>query len=446
MNQFCARTGNGLSGIMSHLPRTLWILLLLGAVLRVAAIELRPEGALFTAPDEPEYLAIAESIAAGNGFAFYGEPTAYRDMLFPSLAGGLMAMVGSECVVFYLQLLLDLGTALLLFLIVRRHRSESAALMAGAFWLLYPAAVLFTALFLTETLFVFLWVLALYVYDRIDPDNAARVSLILGLILGLLLLTRATGVILVLALVLHLLFRRHYRTATVMLVVMLVVILPWMMRNASVMGSFSLNTNSGINLYQGNNPYATGAYRFDDPVTAPLEFGKLKEAGRNQRATRLSLEYIRSFPVQTLALWPRKLAYFWSTDVSLWAHYAARPGVSLAARLRALPWTSLAVTAAVYIALVMTGVAGLGLSTTAPLRGVLIAQIGLATLSAFATYGLARYHYPLMPALIIGAASLQQPGMWRSASAARRVITALILLFLVAVWGAEMFTIAMAES
>ena len=45
--------------LFSHLPGTCWLLLLIGALLRMAAIEWRPEGAVANGPDEGEYLRVA---------------------------------------------------------------------------------------------------------------------------------------------------------------------------------------------------------------------------------------------------------------------------------------------------------------------------------------------------------------------------------------------------
>jgi len=64
-------------------------LLIIGAGFRLFVLELRPEGALLIAPDEPEYLEIAQHIWMGEGFSFGGKPTAYRDMLLPYLTEGV---------------------------------------------------------------------------------------------------------------------------------------------------------------------------------------------------------------------------------------------------------------------------------------------------------------------------------------------------------------------
>ncbi len=399
---------------------------------------------MLSAPDEPEYFEIAQNVAQGQGFAFHGQPTAYRDLLFPATAGWLMRLFGSVHVVFYLQLLLDLGTALMLFVWVRRKFSARAAVIIAGAWLLYPAAILYTSLFLTETLFVFLWVLALYI--TIPPFTGGLRGAALGITLGLLLLTRATGALLAVAILIHLLYHRRVRAAFIVIAVMFVVILPWMLRNSATVNRFALNTNTGINLYLGNNPHATGAYRFDDAVTAPLDFEHTTETKRDLRATQLALDYARSHPIETLKLWPKKFAFFWSTDMALWAHYAPQPNTSLAGTLRDVPPWMLIITALAYAIMVLAGIAGLGLVSHLPWRGFLLLQLGLGTLSALITYGLPRYHAPMLPALLLGAAALSTPGAWQQASRIQRVgVIGISVLFLV-IWLAEGYTILIGGS
>ncbi len=431
------------AGSRFHIPRVLLILFILGALLRIAAIELRPDEAMLIAPDEPEYLEIAQSLAQGHGFSFHGEPTAYRDLLFPAFAAAKSMVIGTRGV-FYAQLLLDLCTTVLLFWLGRKWLNEKTRVWLAGAWLLYPAAILYTSLFLTETLSLFLWVLALCVFAWADGRKALPPYVILGFILGLLLLTRASGVVLVLAILIHLLYQRQVRATLIVFAVMFVTVLPWMLRNASAVGQFALNTNQGINLYIGNHPGTTGSYHFDEDEFLSGEGRARSEVERNVLATELARNYIRSHPLKTLALWPKKFAYFWSTDMALWAHYLPNPAApSLAAQLHTAPWILLVLTGLAYIAITAGGVAGFVLVKAFPLRGVLILQIVLATLAALVTYGLPRYHAPLMPALMIGAAAwMQTPGAWRNAVRSHRWMLILLIALLLAIWMMEGYTIA----
>jgi len=68
-------------------------------------------------------------------------------------------------------------------------------------------------------------------------------------------------------------------------------------RNYYHFGRFiPISTNGGINLYIGNNPYATGEYRWDSVVTNPLE--RLPEYERDKEASRLAKKYMKNHPLE----------------------------------------------------------------------------------------------------------------------------------------------------
>jgi 4-amino-4-deoxy-L-arabinose transferase-like glycosyltransferase len=430
------------------MPRTFWIIFAVGLLLRIAAIELRPANALSRAPDEGEYLSLARHLAHGDGFTLTGAPTAYRDLLFPFAAALVLRVCGdSPTPVLYGQVALSLLSALLLYTLGRRRFSERAAFVMAAIWLLYPGAILFSALFLTETLFLFLWIAALVLFDRLEASqNKLTPAVLVGITLGLLLLTRAAGVVLVGAMVLSLLLRRKPRwtALAVLLAATFITVLPWMARNAKTIGAFTLNTNGGINLLIGSNPYAQGAYNFSEEVQALLPPESAGEVARDHAGTAYALSYARALPARTLKLCARKLAYLWSTDMSFWLHYAPGAGSdSLSAHLRSLPLIALLITALPYLLLVLAGVAGLVLVTGFPARDLYLWQLGLGLGITLLSYGLARYHLPYMPALVVGAGALiDKSQAWPHTSLSRRLFLLLLVCGLGGVWLMESLTIA----
>ena len=313
---------------MKRVPRTLILLLLAGALLRILLIEVRPPGALERAPDEQEYLALARNIAHGSGFSLNGEFTAYRDMFYPALAGRIMAFAGdSPRPMLYLQVLLSCATAFLLFRITSRRFPEEAAVWTAGVWLFYPAAALASALFLTATLFVFFVVLSLECYDRLVAGGfRAADALWLGVAAGLTVLTRAVGLVLLVALLLRLVTLRygpyaatHWKSAVLLVAACAALCVPWMARNAARVGSFTLNTNGGFDFVGG----AALHHALTMPVHTPRE-----ETGALRRIGDVPLLSQTATPgVSTedddgiLALWSGKFARIWTTDIGLWTHY-----------------------------------------------------------------------------------------------------------------------------
>ncbi len=455
------------------------IILLVAAILRIAAISLRPPEAMLQAPDEPDFYNLALSVAHGEGFAMDGQPTAYRDMLFPSLVGVAFRLTGGWLPIFILlQIAADLLTIFLLYRIGAGRFGERIGIFMAAAWAIYPAAIFYCSLFLTETLFVFLVTLALYLYDKVEASwNKQTVSplgppakwgggpsahipaALLGLTLGLATLTRSAGLVFLATFLIYIVLFRfetprgiRFRTAGFVVLGAAIVCLPWMLRNHRVLGSFSLNTNTGVNLYIGNNPYATGAYRFDDPVEAPLLAADPQQPGgevaRNELAMSLALEYWRTHTGVIPDLWARKFAYLWATDMPLWLHYdPAAPaiggeGLSLRERLHTLPFSKLALSALPHMLIVCFGAAGIFLTRHFSTRGLFILQLTLGAVATFVSFGLFRFHFPLIPALMVSAASLIRPSPWDSAPQWRRLYLLLFLGIFAGIWTYEILSIA----
>ncbi|MCB1058746.1 MAG: glycosyltransferase family 39 protein [Calditrichaeota bacterium] len=421
-------------------------LLVIGAGFRLFVIELRPAGAMLLAPDEPEYLETAQNIWLGNGFSFHGEPTGYRDMLMPYVAAGVMNIFGDFKPMFYLQLILSLLTGLFLYFVAAKRFTEGIAYGVLAVWMLYPAAAIFCSLFLTETMFLFFWVLAIWLHDRLEEHGyTIRDSLLLGIVLGLLCLTRATGTILIATVFIYVFLIRYEtplvdraRAVSFVLIGALVIMLPWMIRNQVTMDRFWLNTNGGINVLIGNNPYANGGYLFDERVEQMIPAEAHTEAARDIAASQAGKEYAQGHLRKTFAMWPTKFAYLWSTDMAMLAHFApVRGSESLATTLHMQPLGALVLTAIPFAVLVILGLCGFYLVRKFPARGFFILQLALGAAAAFVTYGLPRYHYPLMPAVIIGAAAYVENQPWDGAPQWRRLLLLLAIGMFMGVWTFE---------
>ena len=351
---------------------TFWLIFVVGLLLRVAAIELRPATALSRAPDEGEYLALSRNLAHGHGFTLTGVRTAYRDVFFPFTASLVMRALGdSPAPVLYLQAALSLLQRNLALYprqppLLRARRPCHGRDLAPV-----PRRDSRSALFITETLFLFLWIAALVLFDRLESGGYRLTdAALVGIALGLLTLTRAAGVVLVGALALYLLLRRdadvapqRWASLAMLLVATLITLLPWLARNARTVGAFTLNTNGGINLIIGSNPYAQGAYNFSDEVQALLPPDSAGEVARDRAGTRYALDYAREHPARTLLLGARKLAHLWSTRHELLAALRTRlravsPSAPTCARC---PLARCSLTALPYMLIVLLGVAGLEL-------------------------------------------------------------------------------------
>src|SRR5947207_9623379 len=105
--------------ISTHFPpRTLTIAFIVGLAIRVAIL-INTGGLTTKIMDEQQYSQIAQSIVAGNGFAWeQGQPTSIRPPLYPALLAGVWAISPRNLqAVRVLQILLGLATAALVYVL-----------------------------------------------------------------------------------------------------------------------------------------------------------------------------------------------------------------------------------------------------------------------------------------------------------------------------------------
>ena len=144
--------------------------------------------------------------------------------------------------------------------LARRWIGPTVAVGAGAILAVHPTLLIYTVLFMTETLFLFL-LLAFFVLWT-WPGAGRRTTVGAGVLLGLTVLTRSTLLPFVAALVVWTLARSAYwpragariRALLLALVVTLTVA-PWTVRNAIVYHEFSpIDCYTMNSLWEGNNP------------------------------------------------------------------------------------------------------------------------------------------------------------------------------------------------
>ncbi len=116
--------------------------------------------------DEQHYNTLALSILERGEFGWGpGHPTAIRPPLYPAFLALVYKIFGPENynAVRLVQIFLSLVSGWIIYSLTKRiFQEEKEALLATAIFLFYPSLVIFNYLILTETLFIFLCLLALY--------------------------------------------------------------------------------------------------------------------------------------------------------------------------------------------------------------------------------------------------------------------------------------------
>jgi tetratricopeptide (TPR) repeat protein len=411
--------------------------------------------------DARQYDAWAQRLAAGD---WLGSGVFYQAPLYPYLLGVVYAVVGhSLLAVRLIQAVLGASACALLAVAGRRLVGPRAGLIAGAMLAIYPPAIFFDGLLQKSSLDLFLAVLLLVLLGefmaggpeghalhtilsrpqaaRREPQAGSRPSPLgaakdgwpwlagAGLALGAFMLNRENARVVYPVVLAWLWFffravpvRARVAWAAIFTLGVAVAVLPVGLRNAYVGGEFLISTSqAGPNFYIGNHTGASGSY-------VPLVAGHGNAEFERDDATRLAetatgrhlspgevsdywlaraVHDIRQAPGQWLALLGRKVLLTFNAaevvdteSIEIYANYSRVLGTRI--------------TFGMVLALAAFGAWVMRREWR---RLVLLyAVAGVFALSVAVFYVVARYRYPMVPAVLLlaGAAVAQAPAAFRS--------------------------------
>jgi len=372
------------------------------------------------------YLILSDNLAGGHGYS-YGPgidqgTTAYYPPGYPLLLGGVLWLaravlpvtVTAFTVAIVLNVVLSVATIGLVFVLARRLAGTAAGLVAAALWAAWPNLVFHTGVVLTETLFLFLFVLMLIVALG-DPGAArspGRARLVtVGLLFGACILVRPVSI--VAAPVFLILWWDGLRAAAWRLalvgVATVAVLVPWAVRSSLAMDApVALSLNFGDNLCIGHNPDADGTFGTLAPHCYEATGLRRPEAETRRQTENIhrAWNYIRSHPGTTLARTPTKVRVTLDSDADgLHAaeDFGSRPIMGDGARS-----VLVALANAFYVAVALAAIVGAVMLVRRPdrgRRGLFLVVVGLVQLiPPAATFGDPRFKMPMYPTMAVAAA------------------------------------------
>jgi Flp pilus assembly protein TadD len=377
--------------------------------------------------DGRSYSAWADRIAAGD---WIGDKVFYQAPLYPYFLAVVKLAVGDD--LWRIRLVqISIGSLAcgILFLAGKRFFSRTTGIVAGLLLALYPTAIFFDGLIQKANLGLLWTVLLLAALGRARERPTWRSFALAGIPLGLLMLTREETILLVPVLAAWSVVATRGETATkrtgavlAFLGGLALMLLPVLVRNAVVGGEFALTTSqAGSNFYIGNNPSANGTYVPLVPGRQNTEFERKdafdlaeRESGRKLTPGEVSrfwfgksFAWIRANPGDWLRLLGTKVALLvnWYEMPDYEDQYFYERSCVL---LRALD------SVGHYGVLLPLAAAGLVL-TLARRREIFVLYLVLGTL-AFGVvlfYVFARYRYPVVPVLVLFAATALVEGTER---------------------------------
>jgi tetratricopeptide (TPR) repeat protein len=390
--------------------------------------------------DGESYGAWSDRIAAGD---WLGREVFYQAPLYPYFLGVVKSLLGRDLATIRLvQVALGSLSCGLLFLAGRNFFSRAAGVASGLLLAFYPSAIFFDGCIQKSNLGLVLTTLLLVVLSLPRERAVFGRALALGLVLGLLMLTREESILLVPVLLVVGWLPAPERFVPGYALGLVLALAPVAWRNHHVGGEWVLTTSqAGSNFFIGNHPGAPGHY-------VPLREGRSNVAYERQDAIDLaelasqrklspgevssfwfgkSFEWIRAQPLDWLALLGRKCvllanAYELPDAEDLYFYERYVPSLRLLDWI--LPW-------GVLLPLALAGIwrfRARGPELAGPLAL-------LATLAAgvVAFYVFARYRYSLVPGLALFAGALLVSA-WESRRALGSLRSTWIALGLAAVF------------
>ena len=223
--------------------------------------------------DETVYLTIARNLVEGDGLIL----TEYRQATFPPLyplfLAGLLrvgfpifpAARVVQSVLGAFSCLLLMGITRMAFPTENKSGTIDAGIIAAGLMAIYPVLICYCARLMTENLFIFLLLSAVYALLKSgESSHRLRWLGFGGAIVGLGILCRPTLYPFIALAIIWLAIgisenNRFFKSILFFLIPIILVILPWEIRNYRVFGKIiPITSAGGSNLYIANNPVSTG--------------------------------------------------------------------------------------------------------------------------------------------------------------------------------------------
>ena len=365
--------------------------------------------------DEGAYLSLARNLASTGHFQ-----GTFRPPLYPALEALFLWSGLGTLGIRLAQAVLSTISVLLVYRIARREAGQHAARIAAVLVAFNPVLIAFSHRLWSETLFIFLLLLAMDLLARPITEGSLRRWVGAGLFLGLGALTRPMLVTFLPFLGAWLLFHVLKRQVILapalarffsLALAMFLVILPWTIRNRLTSGDFVLiDSNGAFNILVGAQPETrfvdkddVWSYRFgrvNDEAYVDLV---AREPGRAQAlAMDGAMSHIRNDIGGFAAKSWWEAGHLWTLDSFLLRHlrnrwYGSVPGwVVSIVTLMAAGW---------FAVVVLAGFGGITTGTPSSFRSLLLLLLAQFTLLFAVTYALSRYAVPLQALLAIPAAA-----------------------------------------
>lgn len=240
-----------------RIDRTLFAILAVGLAVRLFLFfYFLDTPKFFWDDDSSSYLNTAENTLLGNGFSRVDEPPyepdAFRTPGYPIFLLLHKVIFGSYHLALITQSLLVIGIAWIIFLLAKDYGSAKIGYWAAAVFLAMPFSIQVSLKFLTQSFFAFVLMLSVWFWLKFLKDNEGKYLLITALSLPLLAFIRPIAQFIYLPFLLSFVYtgwiygrlslKSVLKTGLILGIIFFVGISPWLYRNYTTFGHFSLSS------------------------------------------------------------------------------------------------------------------------------------------------------------------------------------------------------------
>lgn len=211
------------------------------------------------------FWSMAQGIAAGKGIVDgSGVPTAFRVPLYPIFLAALTMGHRLFWPIAITESMLGAGIVICAALLARSMfpglAAGKIAVLAAAVTAVYPYYVIHDTALQETSLYTFLTLLSVIALRHTVRTERPASGGLAGLLLGLDVLTRATLAPFAVLMPLWLVWRKRPGGGAACALLLFVTLFPWVLRNYLLTGSPTLSTETGIQVWTGNNGYLFDHY------------------------------------------------------------------------------------------------------------------------------------------------------------------------------------------
>src|SRR3989344_9488787 len=278
----------------------------------------------FLGSDSIGYRILADNIIDGGGCSTETtppyRPDTFRTPGYPLFVALTKVVFRTYDAVALIQMLFVIATAWLIYEIGKKLWSSGVGMAAALFYIFYPNTIFQTLYVISETLFVFLFLLAVYLLFLKERGSPAMRLFLGGVVLGIATLTRPMALYLIVPFALFLVYqtwsrrlpvKKIFASVAILILSFTAVVMPWLVRNKEVSGVWGLSSVGDFNYFHYIIPEYISYTRGIAPDEARLElFGKLGLVSSDEIADLKHSPLLRSILMSYVYAEPLRYAEF----------------------------------------------------------------------------------------------------------------------------------------